>query len=71
MSPFLLDAIPIWAVFVGIFLILFGSVWAGFRLGQRRRRRADTLADKQLDLSGVALAAPIQWNIKALRNFCQ
>ena len=29
----------------------------GFRLGQRRRRRADTLAEKQVDLSGVALAA--------------
>ena len=57
MSPFLLDAIPEWAVFVGLFFILFGSVWVGFRLGQRRRRRPDKLADKQLDLSGVALAA--------------
>ncbi len=57
MSPFWLDAIPVWAVFVGIFLILFGSVWVGFRLGKRRKRRPDPLADKQLDLSGVALAA--------------
>ena len=57
MSSFLLDAIPIWAIFVALLLILFGSVLVGFRLGQRRRRRPDELADKQLDLSGVALAA--------------
>ncbi|MDJ0899665.1 MAG: hypothetical protein QNJ55_12725 [Xenococcus sp. MO_188.B8] len=57
MSSFLLDAIPIWAIFIALFLILFGSVLVGFRLGQRRRRRPDELADKQLDLSGVALAA--------------
>ena len=57
MSPFLLDKIPVLAVFVGLFFILFGSVLLGFRLGQRRKRRPDNLADKQLDLSGVALAS--------------
>ena len=57
MSPFLLDAIPVWAVFAGLLFIFLGSVWVGFRFGQRRRRRADKSAEKERELSGAALAA--------------
>ena len=57
MSFFLLDAIPDWAVFVGLLFIFLGSVWVGFRFGQRRRRRSDTLAKKDAQASGAARAA--------------
>ncbi len=56
-SPFLLDAIPVWAVFAGLLFIFLGSVWVGFRFGQWRRRRADKSAEKQAAVSGAALAA--------------
>ena len=57
MSPFLLDAIPIWAVFAGLILIFLSSVRIGIKFGYRRRRHADTFAEKQAEVSGAALAA--------------
>ena len=57
MTPFLLDTVPIWLVFIGLFALLFGSVLVGYRFGQRRRRRPDPLAEKQVDLSAVSAAA--------------
>ena len=56
MSPFIFDGIPEWAIFVGLILIFSGSAWVGFRLGQRRRQHAETLAEKEAQVAGTASA---------------
>ena len=55
MVPYNLDAIPEWVLFLGLLFIFSGSVWLGFRFGQRRRQHADELAEKEAQLSGAAL----------------
>lgn len=57
MSPFIFDGIPEWAVFAGLLLIFLGSVWLGYRVGQRRRENRETLAEKEAQLASAASAA--------------
>ena len=57
MSPFIFDGIPEWAVFVGLLLIFSSTVWMGFKFGQWRRRHAETLAEKEAQVTGTASAA--------------